>query len=221
MDSFELNKIAGAVLAACLFAMVVGKVSDMIVHPHALEKPSIDVPVVEEAAPAAGGEVAKAEPIAPLMANANVANGEAAFAKRCATCHTVDKGGANKVGPNLWNIMGAKHAHLDNYSYSKAMQDTHDRTWDYQSMSEWITRPSAYIRGTKMAFAGIGNANERADIIAFLREKADNPLPLPDPSAGAEEKPAEEKPAEGGQGQEQPAQGQEQPAQQEQKPEQK
>ncbi len=179
MDSFELNKIAGAVIGAALLAMVVGKVAGGIVHPTAPAKPVFEA-VEEAAAPAAGGaaQPAELEPIAPLMAQANAANGEAAFNKRCATCHTIDQGGANKVGPNLYGIVGAKKAHLDSFSYSKAMQEKEGQ-WDYEAINKFIHKPSAYVKGTKMAFAGLGNANERADIIAFLRSKNDNPPPLP------------------------------------------
>lgn len=179
MDSFELNKIFGGLIAACLLAMVIGKVSGMVVHPTAPAKPVFEA-VDEASAPAAAGAPAPAalEPIAPLLASANPANGEAAFGKRCATCHTANQGGANKVGPNLFGVVGGKTAHLDTFTYSKAMADKHAE-WDYESLNAFIHKPAAFIKGTKMAFAGVGNAQERADIIAWLRTQHSSPPPLP------------------------------------------
>jgi len=180
MDSFELNKIAGGLIAAALLAMVIGKVSGMLVHSAPPAKP-VFAAVDEAAAPAAGGAAAPAqaiEPIAPLLAKANPANGEAAFGKRCATCHTANQGGPNKVGPNLYGIIGAKKAHLDNFTYSKAMAEKGGE-WTYEDINHFIVKPSAFVKGTKMAFAGLGNAQERADIIAWLRTQNANPPPLP------------------------------------------
>lgn len=180
MDSFELNKIAGGLIAAVLLAMVIGKVSGAIVHPVPPAKPVFEA-VEEAAAPAAGGGAAAPaaiEPIAPLLAKANPAAGEAAFGKKCATCHTANQGGVNKVGPNLYGILGAKKAHLDGFAYSKAMQEK-GGNWDYEEINHFIIKPAAFIKGTKMAFAGVGNAQERADIIAWLRTQNANPPPLP------------------------------------------
>jgi len=182
MDSFEFNKIAGAFLASCLFLMVLGLVSNGLVH---AAKP--DKPVFEEVAAAEHGDAgapnapaAAPEPIAPLLAKADPAKGEAAFTKRCALCHTAVQGGANKQGPNLWGVIGAKRAHLDNFSYSDAMK-AKGGEWDFQSVSEFTTKPAGYLRGTKMAFAGLRDAAERADIIAYLRTQSSNPVPLPAP----------------------------------------
>ncbi|MGE0151159.1 MAG: cytochrome c family protein [Reyranellaceae bacterium] len=179
MDSFELNKFAGGLIAACLLAMVIGKVSSMLVHPVPPAKPVFEA-VDEAAAPAGGPAAAPAalEPIAPLLASANTGNGEAAFNKRCATCHTANQGGANKVGPNLFSVVGGKKAHLDGFSYSKALTEK-EGPWDYEALNAFIAKPAAYIRGTKMAFAGVGNMQERADIIAWLRTQHSSPPPLP------------------------------------------
>jgi|CXWL01.1.fsa_nt_gi cytochrome c len=179
MDSFELNKIAGGLIAACLLAMIIGKVSGMVVHPTKPAKPVFEA-VDEAAAPAGGPAAAPAalEPIAPLLAKANVAAGEAAFGKKCATCHTTTQGGANKVGPNQFGVVGGKKAHLDNFPYSKAMVEKGGE-WDYESLNAFIAKPAAFIKGTKMAFAGVGNAQERADIIAWLRTQHSSPPPLP------------------------------------------
>jgi cytochrome c len=181
MDSFELNKIAGGLIAACLLAMIIGKVSGMVVHPVAPAKPVFEA-VEEAAAPAGAGGAAPAalEPVSPLLANANPANGEAAFTKKCATCHTANQGGANKVGPNLFSVVAGKKAHLDNFTYSKAMAEK-GGNWEYEDLNAFLAKPSAFIKGTKMAFAGVGNAKERADIIAWLRTQHASPPPLPAP----------------------------------------
>ncbi|WP_421995096.1 c-type cytochrome [Reyranella sp.] len=175
MASF--NTIAGCVLASALFAMVVGKVSNALVHPHKLEKPALAVsdtpPVATAAAPAQ--ELA---PIGPHLAGANVEAGKALFQKQCFQCHTVDKGGPNKVGPNLWGLVGRKKASHEGFSYSSALQ-AKGGDWTYEDINHMIFKPSAYVRGTKMAFVGVPKEKERADIIAYLRTMADSPQPLP------------------------------------------
>jgi cytochrome c len=179
MDSFELNKIAGGLLAAVLLAMIIGKVSGMVVHPVPPAKP-VFAAVEEAAAPAAAGGAAPAalEPVSPLLAQANAANGQAAFNKKCATCHTANQGGANKVGPNLFGVVAGKKAHLDNFTYSKALTEK-GGNWEYEDMNAFIAKPAAFIKGTKMAFAGVGSVQERADIIAWLRTQHPSPPPLP------------------------------------------
>jgi cytochrome c len=179
MDSFELNKIAGGLLAAVLLAMIIGKVSGMVVHPVPPAKPVFEA--VEEAAAPAGGPAAAPvalEPIAPLLAKANVAAGEAAFGKKCATCHTTTQGGANKVGPNQFGVVGSKKAHQANFPYSKALVEK-GGNWEYEDLNTFIAKPAAFIKGTKMAFAGVSSAQERADIIAWLRTQHPSPPPLP------------------------------------------
>jgi len=175
MASF--NTVAGCVLASALFAMVVGKVSNAVVHPHKLDKPAIAVadeaPTAVAAAPAA--ELA---PIGPKLASANVDAGKAVFMKQCFTCHTVDKGGANKVGPNLWDIVGRKKASHPGFSYSSALT-AKGGDWSYEDINHMIFKPLTYVKGTKMAFAGLPKEQERADVIAYLRTMADTPKPLP------------------------------------------
>ena len=176
MASF--NTMAGCVLASALFAMVLGKVSNALVHPHKLEKPAI---AVSDEAPQTATASAPAQdlpPIAPKLAGANVEAGKAIFQKQCFTCHTVDKGGPNKVGPNLWGvIMRAKASHAG-FSYSSALQGK-GGDWSYEDVDHMIFKPTAYVKGTKMAFAGLPKEQERADVIAFLRTMADSPKPLP------------------------------------------
>jgi cytochrome c len=176
MASF--NTVAGCVLASALFAMVVGKVSNAVVHPHKLDKPAlavVDEAPVQTAAAAAPAELA---PIGPKLASANVEAGKAIFQKHCATCHTIDKGGPNKVGPNQWDIVGRKKASHEGFSYSSALQ-AKGGDWTYEDLNHMIFKPQAFVRGTKMAFAGLPKEQERADLIAYLRTMNDNPPPLP------------------------------------------
>jgi cytochrome c len=168
--------MAGCFLASALFAMVLGKVSNALVHPHALEKPAIAVP---EAAPAAGGgapAVAEVPPIGPKLKDANVEKGKALFVQQCITCHTIDKGGANKVGPNQWDIVGRKKASHEGFSYSSALQGKGGE-WTYEDINHMILKPQAFVRGTKMAYAGMVKEQDRADLIAYLRTMHDEPLP--------------------------------------------
>jgi cytochrome c len=176
MASF--NTVAGCVLASALFAMVLGKVSNALVHPHKLEKPAI---AVSDEAPQTAVAAAPAQelpPIGPKLAGANVDAGKAIFQKQCFTCHTVDKGGPNKVGPNLWGVVGRKKGSHEGFSYSSGMQ-AKGGDWTYEDIDHMIFKPTAFIKGTKMAFAGLPKEQERADVIAFLRTMSDSPQPLP------------------------------------------
>ena len=164
----NFNTVAGCVLASALFAMVIGKVSNAVVHPHMPEKPAIDVPVAAASSAAASAAPAELAPIEPKLAGANVDAGKTLFQKQCFTCHTTDKGGANKVGPNLWGIVGRKKAGHDGFSYSSALQ-AKGGTWSVEDINHMIFKPTAFVRGTKMAFAGLGKEPERADVIAFLK----------------------------------------------------
>lgn len=175
MASF--NTMAGCFLASALFAMVVGKVSNALVHPHKLDKPAI---AVVDAAPAAASAAAPAAsdlpPIGPKLKDANVEKGKALFAQQCITCHTIDKGGANKVGPNQWDILGRKKASHEGFSYSSALQGKGGE-WTYEDLNHMLFKPQAYVRGTKMAYAGMAKEQDRADLIAYLRTMHDEPLP--------------------------------------------
>jgi cytochrome c len=174
----NFNTVAGCVLASALFAMVVGKVSNAVVHPQKLDKPALAV--VDEAPTTQTASAAPVElpPIGPKLAGANVEAGKALFMKQCFTCHTTDKGGANKVGPNLWDIVGRKKASHAGFGYSSALS-AKGGDWSYEDIDHLIFKPTAYVRGTKMAFAGLAKEQERADVIAYLRTMAETPKPLP------------------------------------------
>ncbi|HUA51106.1 MAG TPA: cytochrome c family protein [Candidatus Sulfotelmatobacter sp.] len=182
MSSFELNKIAAAILLAGIVAMVSSFIAEGLVKPKPIEKPGYVV-AGGEAKPeaAAGGGAPKAEeipPIAPLLAKADPAEGEKIF-KQCAACHTVDKGGPNRIGPNLYGVIGSHPAEVAGFTFSKALEGIKDKVWDYEELNKWLTKPQAYAPGTKMTFAGLRKPEQRADVIAFLRTKSDSPPPLP------------------------------------------
>jgi len=178
MNAYELNKIFGAVVSSVLAVTVIGFIANMLVHPHHLEKAVIDIKVAEEAAgPAAAAAPAALDPISPLLASANAEAGKA-VTKNCTSCHTFDKGGKNGVGPNLWGIVGNKRAHAEGFGYSPAMQAA-GGTWDYEHINQFLANPKAAVAGTRMAFAGLKRAEDRANLIAYLRTLSDSPVPLP------------------------------------------
>ncbi len=184
MNSFELNKVAAAILLAGIIAMVVGILGDELVKSKPLHESAYKVPGLELAAAPAGGAAApagepeKVDPVGPLLASAKVAEGEG-IAKKCAACHSFNKGGANKVGPNLWEIIGSSHAHADGFAYSPAIAAMKAKPWDYEELNHFIANPKVYAPGTKMAFAGLKKPEERAAVIAYLRSLSDAPKPLP------------------------------------------
>lgn len=166
-SSLEFNKIAAAVLTAGIVASLSGWIARELVHPHPLEKNAYVVPGVEKTTtPEEKGAPAGPEPITPLLASANPEAGKE-VAKKCAACHTFDKGGANKVGPNLFGIVGAKHGHMESFSYSQAIAGM-PGDWDPESLNKFLYKPQAYAKGTKMTFAGLPKAEDRANVIAYL-----------------------------------------------------
>lgn len=178
MASSTFNKIFMAILTAALIALLAGFVSKQLIHPKfpAERAYKVDVP---EAATAAAGPAAPAEPdpVTPLLAAADAAAGQK-LTKACAACHSFEKGGANKVGPNLWGVVNAKHAHVEGFAYSDAMK-SQEGVWDYEHLNKFLANPKVAVPGTKMNFAGFKKVEERAAVIAYLRSLADNPAPLP------------------------------------------
>ncbi len=177
------NTIAGWVLAGGIVALGLSIVSGMYFHGEAPEKEGFAV--AAEAGGEAGG--AAAVPIATLLATADVAKGEAVF-KKCAACHTIAQGGPNGIGPNLWAAMGKPHGHVAGFSYSDALKSV-PGNWDFEGMDKWLANPKKYAPGTKMTFAGLGNPEERANLIAYLNAQGSN-LPLPTPPAADAAAPA-------------------------------
>ena len=197
MDSFELNKLIGALLAVVFVVFSVSIVSDSIFATHAPENPGYIIEAAEEG-PAVGGDAAEEGPsIAELLQTADVAAGENAF-KKCIACHTPEEGGVNKVGPNLWDIVNRPVASHEGFNYSSAMREFAQGgsvVWDYDHLSEFLKAPRSYVSGTAMAFAGIRNLQEEANLIAYLRTLSANPAPLPDVAAEDASAPAEDEAA--------------------------
>lgn len=178
MDSFELNKIAGAVLGAGLLLMVINEVGNALVHPTAPESNVIGIEVAgNAAAPAAAKADEPAVPIATLLASADAGKGEKVFGK-CKACHTFEKDGANKVGPALYGVLGRDIASVDGFSYSGALAEL-GGNWGFDEMNAFLENPKGFAKGTKMAFAGLKKDSDRANLILWLRDQADSPMALP------------------------------------------
>lgn len=178
--SLESTKAFAAVLTAGIAFMATGIIGEQIVHPTRLERSAIQIGEPEPQAQQAAAPAAPAlEPIAPLLASANADNGRQVANRLCASCHNFQQGGANGVGPNLYGIVGRNHAQVAGFNYSQANRALAEKPWDYEALNAFIARPSAAMPGTRMAFAGLGNAQQRADLIAYLRTLDTNPKPLP------------------------------------------
>ena len=177
--SLEANKAFAAVLTAGITFMVAGFVGGLVVHPHRLETSAIQVGDVPAAGPAAAPAPYEIEPIAPLLAAANADNGRTLVQRQCAACHTFDEGARNGVGPNLHGIVGRHHAAVAGFNYSNANKAEAEKIWDYEAINRFISAPAKAMPGTRMAYAGLNAAQQRADVIAYLRSISPNAPPLP------------------------------------------
>ena len=181
MDSMEINKGMAAALIAGIMFFLAGLLGMHLVSEVRLEKPAIEIQGVP--APEASGGAPKQEalpPIAGLLAKADVATGESTVKKLCSSCHTVNDGGKAGVGPNLYGVVGAAHGHMEGFNYSAGLK-AKSGPWTFDELNEWLHKPAAYVAGTRMAFAGINNDQQRADVIAYLRSLSHSPVPLPAP----------------------------------------
>ncbi len=180
MDSLGTNKIVAAVLTAGVAFWGLGLVADNTVSEKRLAKSVLDIKGADE--PGAGATMVAAEkplaPIAPLLIKATAADGQAYTKKICVACHNFKEGGANKVGPALWGVVGRDQASAPGYKYSAALS-SHKGKWTYAELNKWLYKPSAYAKGTKMAYAGLTNDETRANVIAYLRSLSPDPVPLP------------------------------------------
>ncbi len=181
MDSFELNKILGAILGTCLVLLALNITANAIFAPVKPAKPGYEIAVQEQAAVDKGGPKEPSQPIEVLLASSSAEKGENA-AKKCAACHTVNKGGPNRVGPNLWGIINRPRASEAGFNYSAAMKGK-SGNWSFQDLNAYLLNPKAFVPGTNMTFAGLTRDSERADLINYLHTLADSPVPLPKAAA--------------------------------------
>jgi cytochrome c len=178
MDSFELNKILGAILGTCLGVLSINIAAGAIFAPGKPAKPGYEIAVPEQKpGDAKPAEQEKPQPIEQLLANADVGRGENS-AKKCVACHTFNKGGPTRVGPNLWGIIGRAKAAESGFNYSAALK-AKGGNWTIEELNQFVANPKGLVPATSMTFAGISRASERADLIAYLNSLADNPAPLP------------------------------------------
>lgn len=178
--SLEANKIFAAVLTAGVVFMSAGVIGGLVVHPKRLETAAISIGATPQtAAPVAAPAAPALEPISPLLAAANVDNGRVLAGRLCASCHSFTDGGRNGVGPNLWGIVNKNHAQTAGFNYSAANRALADKPWDYEALNAFIAAPNRAMAGTRMAYAGLPNTAQRADLIAFLRSLSATPAALP------------------------------------------
>ena len=179
MNSFEFNKIAGAFLMSLLIITVIGHIGNFIIPKPVVHHEDAGHETNAGAQTAAAAPEAPAKPIAELLKTARAQEGAKFFKTKCTSCHNSEKGGANKVGPNLWNIVGDQKGdpHL-NFNFSDAMK-AKGGTWTYDDLSAFLMNPKGFVPGTRMTFVGLKKDEERANVIAFLRAQADSPKPLP------------------------------------------
>ena len=179
MDSFEINKIVAAVLMVALLVIGIGKLSDVIFHVEKPETPGYAVEVEQVATASSSTTTAVDEKvdIAALMAMGDIASGEKIF-KKCAACHSIIKGGKNAIGPALYNVVGREVGSVVDYKYSKALA-AYDKEWSFEELNGFLIKPAKWIKGTKMAYAGLRKESDRASVIKYLNKNSDNPLPLP------------------------------------------
>jgi cytochrome c len=182
MNSFEFNKIAGAVLGTALLVLGLNQARNMIYHAAAPEKPGFAIQVAEQGggeAGGGGGEVAK-EPLGALLAKADPAKGQAQ-AKACLACHVFEKGGPNKTGPDLWDVVERPVASHEGFAYSDSLKEKSGEKWTFEMLNQFIANPKSVAPKTKMTFGGIKRDAARADLLAYLRTLSDSPKPLPAP----------------------------------------
>ena len=179
MDSFEINKIVAAILMVALLIIGIGKISEVVFH---VEKPktpgyAVEIEQVASSSSSASEVVEDKIDIAALMAMGDAISGEKIF-KKCAACHSIVKGGKNKIGPALYNVVGRQVGGVSDYKYSKALAQ-YGKAWTVEELNGFLLKPSKWIKGTKMAYAGLRKEEDRASIIKYLNKNSDSPQPLP------------------------------------------
>ena len=182
MDSFELNKIIAAVLLTALIIIGISKFTDVLFHVEKPKESAYKIEGLEIASTSAssGGsetKVVEAVDIKALLAMGDLGHGEKVF-KKCSACHMIASGGKNMIGPNLWSVIGRTAGSVSDYKYSKAML-AYGKEWTFEEMNSYLIKPQAYVKGTKMAFAGLRKEKDRASVILFMNSKSSSPKPLP------------------------------------------
>ena len=179
MDSFELNKIIAAILMVALLIIGLGKIDDGVFHVNKPEKPGYKVEVESQLASTSSqpAETIEKIDVAAVMSQGDIASGEKIF-KKCAACHSINKGGKNKIGPALYNIVGRKVGGLKDYKYSKTLA-SYEKDWTFEELNGFLEKPASYLKGTKMSYAGLRKEKDRASIIKYLNQNGDNPIQLP------------------------------------------
>ena len=179
MDSFEINKIIAAILMVALLIIGIGKLSSVIFHVEKPKTPGYLVEVEQAKTVSSSTEkmIEEEIDIAALMAMGDIALGEKVF-KKCAACHSIVKGGKNNIGPALYNVVGRKTGNLTDYKYSKALA-SFGKEWTFEELNGYLIKPAKWIKGTKMAFAGLRKEKDRASVIKYLNQNSDSPIPLP------------------------------------------
>ena len=175
MDSFEINKIFAAIIVTVLLVLGINKVSDVIFH---VEKPDVEGYKVEVKLASSSNNNSESQiDIAALLSMGDIAHGEKVF-KKCAACHSIKKDGGNKIGPKLWGVMFRPAAAITDYKYSKALSE-YTKEWSWEEMNGFLIKPSKWIKGNKMGFAGLKKEKDRASVILYLNQNSDEPKKLP------------------------------------------
>ena len=181
MDSFEINKIIAAILLTALMVIGIGKFTDMLFHVDKPKQSAYKIEglesVVASTSSSSGMKVVEKVDIGQLLALGDLTHGEKVF-KKCSACHMIASGGKNMIGPNLWGVIGRTAGSISDYKYSRAMV-AYAKQWNFEEMNSYLIKPQAYIKGTKMAFAGLRKEKDRASVILYLNSKSDNPKTLP------------------------------------------
>ena len=179
MDSFELNKVIAAILMVALLVIGLGKIADSVFHVKQPKNLGYQVEIESELASSVSGvaETVEKIDIMAIMAQGDIASGEKIF-KKCAACHSINKGGKNKIGPALYNVVGRTVGSVDDYKYSKTLA-SYGKEWTFEELNGFLTKPSSYLKGTKMSYAGLRKEKDRASVIKYLNQNSDSPKLLP------------------------------------------
>ena len=179
MDSFELNKIIAAILMVVLLVIGLGKIADGVFYVKKPKNPGyqVEVEVQLTSGTSQATEVLEKIDISAVMALGDITSGEKIF-KKCAACHSINKGGKNKIGPALYNVVGRAVGGVEDYKYSKALA-SYGKEWTFEELNGFLTKPSSYLKGTKMSYAGLRKEKDRASVIKYLNQNGDNPKLLP------------------------------------------